>query len=261
MSELRDIQKAFTAHLRDPDNTPVPLGLDERRVGVYSELIFNNVSALLQDFFPVIHSILSAEQWQRMVRDFFISHQSQTPYFMELSGEFANYLAQGQLLSGYPDFLPELAHYEWVELALYTLDEDPPAEAIEPDLLADTPLHLSPLAEPLAYEFPVHLIKPDYQPAEPGENPAYLLVMRDTDETVRFFELQPLSFQLLHDIRQNPGLIARDWLTDLADQLDIDEIPQFVSNGITLLQSFNEHRIFIKGQVNDRTAEQAPGVF
>ena len=77
MSELASIQKAFTEHLRNPDVVPVPAGLDERRMGIYSELIFNNVSALLGDFFPVIRSILKDEDWDRMVRDFFITHQSQ----------------------------------------------------------------------------------------------------------------------------------------------------------------------------------------
>ncbi|MBT4162250.1 MAG: DUF2063 domain-containing protein [Gammaproteobacteria bacterium] len=250
MGELQEIQKAFTEHLRNPDHVPVPLGLDERRVGIYSELIFNNVSALLADFFPVIHSILSEDRWDRMVRDFFVSHQSQTPYFMELSGEFAEYLAQSQLLGDYPDFLPELAHYEWIELSLYTLDENPPAEVIEPQLIADTPLQLSPLALPLAYQYPVHRIRPEFQPGEPGTEPVYLLVLRDAEEKVRFFELQLLSFQLLHEIQRKPGLIARDWLENVADQINLHDKSvdkdEFIRNGSTLLQSFNEHRIFIE---------------
>ena len=97
MGELTKLQKAFTEHLRDPDHVPVPAGLDERRMGVYSELIFNNVSSLLSDFFPVIKSIVSDDAWRTMVRNFFISHESQTPYFMALSGEFVEYLAQAQL--------------------------------------------------------------------------------------------------------------------------------------------------------------------
>jgi len=247
MGELHDLQRAFTEHLRNPDHVPVPDGLDERRVGIYSELIFSNVSSLLTDFFPVIHSILDESQWDQMVRDFFISHQSQTPYFMELSGEFAAYLAQSQLLSDYPEFLPELAHYEWVELALYTMDEEHPNAPIDIGELPDKPLALSPLAQPLAYNYPVHKISPDFQPDSPGSEPSFLLVMRDTDENVRFFDLQPLSYQLLHDMQENPGLIARDWLSKMADQLGVEEKSQFVSNGFNLLQSFNEHKVFIEG--------------
>lgn len=247
MGELHDLQRAFTEHLRNPDHVPVPEGLDERRVGIYSELIFNNVSSLLTDFFPVIYSILSQDQWDRMVRDFFISHQSQTPYFMELSGEFAAYLGQSQLLGDYPEYLPELAHYEWVELALFTMDEEHPNAEIDLSRLPDTPLTLSPLAQPLAYNYPVHRISPDFQPEGAGSEPSFLLVMRDMEDNVRFFDLQPLSYQLLHDIQENPGLIARDWLAQMAEQLGVEEKSQFISNGFNLLQSFNEHKVFIEG--------------
>ena len=248
MGELYDLQKSFTEHLRNPDHVPVPQGLDERRVGVYSELIFNNVSSLLSDFFPVMHSVLGQQNWDKLVRDFFITHQSQTPYFMALSGEFAHWLSQSQLPSDSPEYLAELAHYEWLELALFVMDEELPQETIEPHLLPDISLSLSPLAQPVAYQYPVHQISPEFQPGEPGPEPCCLLVLRDPDDNVRFFELQLLSFQLLHEIQQNPGLIARDWLTNLAESMNIEEKSQFVSNGFTLLQSFNEHRIFIKEQ-------------
>ena len=247
MGELHDIQKAFTEHLRNPDHVPAPDGLNKRRVGIYSELIFNNVSSLLSDFFPVINSILSTSQWDRMVRDYFISHQSQTPYFMEISGEFADYLARSQLLGDYPEFLPELVHYEWIELALYTMDEKHPDSSIEFSQLPDTPLALTPLAQPLAYQYPVHKISAELQPDTPGSEPTLLLVLRDIDENVRFFELQPLSFQLLKQIQENPGLIPRDCLSEIADQLGVEEKTQFISNGLSLLQSFNEYRIFTSG--------------
>lgn len=243
MSELQALQKAFTEHLRNPDQAPVPAGLDERRMGIYSELIFNNVSALLSDFFPVIRSILDEADWQAMVRSFFISHQSQTPYFMELSGEFVEYLAQGQLASAMPPYLVELAHYEWTELAVFTMDEELPGTAIDADALADTPISLSPLAWPLAYTYPVHRISPAFQPDQP-ENTC-LMVARNPDDSVRFYELQPLSFQLLKTIQDNPGLVMRQWLNELAEEMQVADRSAFVANGLALLQSFNEQRLLI----------------
>lgn len=246
MSELSALQKAFTSHLRDPDHVPVPAGLDERRMGIYSDLIFNNVSSLLSDFFPVIRSLLTEERWLQMVRDFFISHESQTPYFMELSGEFAQYLSQSQLISDLPGFLPELAHYEWIELALFTMEEELPEAPVAEDRLGEVPLALSPLAMPLAYQYPVHQISPDFQPTAPGDAPSCLLVLRDVSDSVRFFELQPLSLGLLNEIQQNPGLIARDWLRDVAEANQVEDIEGFICNGIDLLQSFNQHHVLIE---------------
>ena len=244
MSELRNLQKAFTEHLRNPDQVPIPPGLDKRRVGIYSELIFNNVSGLLSDFFPVIHGILNDSQWHRMVRDFFTSHQSQTPYFMEIAEEFVEYLTHSQLLADLPGFLPELAHYEWMELALFTLDEELPGSALPAESLAETPLALSALARPLAYQYPVHRISTDLQPASPGTEPTLLLILRDIEENVRFFELQTLAFQLLTQIQQQPGLVPVDWLSQAADQLGVVDKVSFIQNGSGLLASFNDQRIF-----------------
>ena len=245
MSELKTLQKAFTEHLRDPDHVPVPTGLDERRMGVYSELIFNNVSALLSDFFPVIRSILTEQSWNSLVRNFFITHQSQTPYFMELSGEFVEHLSQSQLTGDYPVFLLELAHYEWAELAVFTIDEELPDSSLDEESLANAPLRLSPLAWPLAYNYPVHRISPDFQPTE--EQPTCLLVARNEDDAVKFYELQPLAYQLLQNLQENPGLIANEWLSGVAEQMQVEDKSQFVRNGLALLQSFNEQRLITTG--------------
>ena len=78
-SELRRLQRAFTEHLRNPEQVPVPEGLDPRRMSIYSELVFGNLSSLLSEFFPVIHSILAPTAWDRLVREFLVRHQSQTP--------------------------------------------------------------------------------------------------------------------------------------------------------------------------------------
>ena len=171
MGELQELQKAFTQHLRNPDQVPIPLGLDKRRMSIYSELIFNNVSALLSDFFPVIHSVLSEAQWQRMVRNFFISHQCQTPYFMKIAGEFVDYLANSQLMAGYPKFLPELAHYEWIELALFTSEEELPLANLPDEGLVERPLRISKLAVTHAYQYPVNSISPDMQLEATGSAP------------------------------------------------------------------------------------------
>ena len=246
MGELLQLQTSFTQHLRNPDETPVPAGLNKRRMGVYSELIFNNLSGLLAGFFPVIKSILPSNQWDGMVRDYFISHQSQTPYFPRIAGEFVTYLTHRQLSNDLPGFLVELGHYEWMELELYILDVDPPAQPIDNARLHNTPLALSPLAAPLAYNYPVHHISPDFQPPAPSDAPVYLLVLRDGSESVRFFELQPLSFKLLHDMQENPGLVAGDWLDQAARQMKVKDKAQFVRHGVALLASFNENLAFIE---------------
>ena len=56
-ANLKEIQFAFTAHLRDPENNPAPDAIEDRRMGIYRDLFYNNVEGFLSKGFPVIRSI------------------------------------------------------------------------------------------------------------------------------------------------------------------------------------------------------------
>src|SRR5690606_27816955 len=108
---------------------------------------------------------------------------------LDIGREFIDFLQHRTAGADDPPFLIELAHYEWVELALdiNTIDLDA-IEAVSGDLLAQRPL-LSPLAWPLSYRFPVQRLGPACQPQQPGEQPTWLLVWRNRADAVRFTEL------------------------------------------------------------------------
>ncbi len=66
-----------------------------------------------------------------MARDFFACHACRTPLFTRLAEEFLVYLEQERKgMPEDPPFLLELAHYEWVELALSLSDTDQQLPAI-----------------------------------------------------------------------------------------------------------------------------------
>ena len=61
MPEIPEFQRkqyAFAAHIRDPDGAPAPEGIEDRRIAIYRDLFFNNVSQLLSNTFPVLRKIL-----------------------------------------------------------------------------------------------------------------------------------------------------------------------------------------------------------
>ena len=43
---FQDKQYEFAAHLRDPENVPAPDGIEDRRMGIYRELFYNNLNIL-----------------------------------------------------------------------------------------------------------------------------------------------------------------------------------------------------------------------
>lgn len=211
---LAEQQRAFAAHLRDPEHVPAPADIEPRRLSIYRELFFNNLVDLLGGSFPVARRVLGLDRWRRLVRQFYAEHRAHTPYFLELPGEFVEWhAARATLAEDEPAFLPELLHYEWVELALAVREEVLPddADAGGRELL-DLPLAVSPLAWPLAYRWPVHRLGPDYQPLEPPAAPTFIVVYRNRADAVQFLEIGAETAGLLEALEQAPGSTARQAL-------------------------------------------------
>lgn len=232
---------ALGAWIRDPEANPAPEGVDPRRLQVYAELVYNGLEGLLSSGFPVIRRTLGDDAWHALVRGFLREHPARTPLFTELAREMLRYLdTRADAGRDDPPWLRELAHYEWVELALQVsearvsdVEHDPRA-----DLLASAPV-LSPLAWPLAYAWPVHRIGPDHAPDAPPPAPTLLLVRREADGSVAFVELSPLTFRLLQRIADAPGCSGADHLHALAIEADAPDLPAFIAEGARMLDALH----------------------
>ncbi|WP_433741444.1 HvfC family RiPP maturation protein [Pseudomonas putida] len=232
-------------YLRDPEHCAPPPEMDPKRAQVYRELVFANLSTLISGTFPVLVQILGDKRWRALVRSFLRDYRAHTPKFGEIAEEFVEFLASGPeaLADGsWPPFMVELAHYEWVEMALQQSEAEPLA-AGDADLLPDHPLQVSPLAWPLAYAWPVHLVGPDYQPDEAPEQPTLLLVRRAEDWSVKFSALSPLAWRLLQRIDESPELSGCDQLQALAKEVGATGSPAFLDNGLALLQQMLEEGV------------------
>lgn len=245
---LREQQFALTRHLRDPAGEPPPPGIEDRRLAVYRDLVFDSIEGLLAGNFPVIRKLLGDETWSTLVRAFMRDHRCQTPLFPEIAREFLRFVETRaeHAQSGDPPFLAELAHYEWVELALQISEASVDDIAHDPrgDLLAGVPV-LSPLAWPLAYRWPVHRLGPGYAPASPPDSPALLLLRRGPDGDVRFSGLSPLAFRLAQRLGESPALCGRAQLELLAREADADDVATFVEQGAALLEQMRDNGVVL----------------
>ena len=231
-------QGNLAAHIRDPDHAPAPPGMEPRRLKIYRELFFNNIESMLAGNFPVIRQLLCSTpddiRWSTLVRDFYREHPARTPLFTELAREFVRYLGTR---AGHddPPWLAELAHYEWVELALQISESRADEVPHDPDgdLLDGRPL-LSPLAWPLAYGWPVHRIGPAYQPDAVPAEPTFLLLQRDATGKVQFQQLSALTFRLLQRLDQHPDLTGREQLHALASEAGAGADDDFIDKGVAM---------------------------
>ena len=237
--KFQEQQYAFAAHIRDPQHAPAPEGIEERRMAIYRELFFNNLKGLLSTMFPVLYKLHSDEDWRRLVRGFMQRHQAQTPYFLELPAEFLGFLQDEY--EPVPDdfpFLVELAHYEYIELALSISEEQDDLDGVDPDgdLLAGVPVK-SALAWVYAYEYPVHRINADYLPDAPAGQSVYLAVYRDDNDKVRFLELNAVTAGLLNAIEGNESGESGDTLLRrLATDINFPDTDAFIAHGLAAMQ-------------------------
>jgi len=203
--KFQELQYAFAAHIRDPKNVAAPEGIEDRRMAIYRKLFFNNLNNLLGTMFPVMRKVHSDDRWRRMIRQFLQHHRAETPYFLQLPQEFLGFLQEEyDVTADDHPFLMELAHYEYVELALAVSTDENDLDSVDPDgdLLKAVPVK-SVLSWAFAYHFPVHRISPEFLPTEPAEQPVYLAIYRGSNDEVGFLELNAVTAALLDAVENN----------------------------------------------------------
>ena len=236
LPEFQRFQHAFTAHLRDPKTCPRPAGVDARRMAIYSGLLYNNIEGFLLACFPVLRRVLGKSKWSALVRAFFKTHRCHTPYFRQIPDELIQYLqTEWQRPETYPPYVLDLAHYEWMELALSVSNRTPDWTRIatDGDLLDQRPV-LNPVLANLFYRWPVQRIRPraDIAPAD-----TYLLVFRDAGDQIQFVEINAFTARLVNLLE--PGtLTGRAALARIATESH-HPLPAVMQGGASTLQNLH----------------------
>ncbi len=246
---FQQLQQQFAAHIRDPEHTvyapETETPIESRRLKAYQELFFNNIDSFFSQLFPVSASILGRERWLQILREYLVKHQAKTPLFHELGEEFLLFLNhEFDPRESDPPFLLELAHYEWVELALSIATEDGFEQGgenvYEADLNLEQLYELSPLAWPLAYEWPVHQLSVEFQPNQPPESVTTLLVFRhltsNQTEIIDFIELTPLLYQVLMAL--DTGKNAKEAFEEVANAHPLFHTQDLVHSAQKTLKEF-----------------------
>lgn len=204
-------QRQFLNFLRRPQAAQLPAGFDAERVAVYVDLLYNKFDESLSACFPLVHSLLSKENWRALLLDFIAEHRCLTPYYRQIPDEFLHYLQyERQSPEDWP-FLAELAHFEWMELQLSIAESEPVTRKPLPDaeLLANCPV-FAPVMQLLHYHWPVQDIGPNFLPSDPPETATHILGFRDSDDQVQFVAINPATAKLI--LLLNNGLTGQQAL-------------------------------------------------
>ncbi len=188
---------------------------------LYEQLFYSNTERFLAASFRIAKKVLGEAPWHELVRAFYDRHPSRSPYFREINQEFLKFLDADEGLD-LPDFLLELCHYEWVEMALQVVEDPAPDPTLDPsgDLLA-LQVVVSPSAWPLTYRYRVQDIGPSHVPQSPPSEPTFLIARRRADGRVKFIASNSLTHRLLALVQQEmSGGLALDALAGELPQID-----------------------------------------
>ncbi|MDX9951614.1 MAG: putative DNA-binding domain-containing protein [Methylophilaceae bacterium] len=254
MPPFRQYQLQFAAHIRDPQHEAKPAKVDASRMKVYRDIVFHGLESSLAGCFPVAKRVLGKRLWQKLVRGFLVAHRSRSPLFRQIPEEFLRYLqeCEGQVAGvSLPAFLPDLAHYEWMELALASAEAEAESDMAQidadGDLLAARPV-LTAASALLSYAYPVHRISPRFKPQEPLAESVQLLIFRDSEWRVHFIEINALTARLL-TLLQSGELSGRQALLQLADETGQTEPQAMLAFGAELLQALKTQGVLLGTRV------------
>ena len=256
-TSLSELQHAFTQSIRSGEKSQHTEIKCLRHFAVYQNLLFKNINSLVSNCFPVLTSILSESYWQHLVRMFFEQHHATTPYFHQIPEEFISFLQSlfhntkkfkdknYTTVPHHPRFLLALAHYEWAELALETLNEDiSELNFSEKALSLENQYQCSPAAWILHYHYPVHLIGNNFIPIERDGSLYYYAVYRNRKDNVKFMQLNAMSAKLLAMLETPQS--GKILFEKLAHDIQPESQEFFIQQGTTLLkQLISENIVFI----------------
>lgn len=235
MLAFQQYQAEFTAHIRNPKKNHKPARVNDKRMAVYREIVFNNFYGSVSACFPVLHNILGVRRFKQLVRTCFFHQQFTSPFFREIPKTFVDFLASFDLKgNGLPIFSAQLAHYEWAELYVSTLK----TQAVKLDVnlvenILEKSLNLNPAHLLVNYDFPVHMLSKKQQPTE--QMPTFLLLFRNAEFEVKFMQLNPITFELLQIIEAQ-SCTGQQALQQLAEKMQHPEPDVIVGFGRQILE-------------------------
>lgn len=244
MMAFQDLQRQFLAHLCDPELQPLPTGFDQQGAAIYVDLLYNKFNDSLTTCFPVTYAILGETAWQRLLRDFIAEHRCLSPYYRQIPDEFILYLQNERLVKGDLPFLPELTHFEWIELVLSIAEAEPVvSETLTDTHILDAVLVFAPVMKLLHYVWPVQQINPAYQADEPPSVATHILGFRDAADQVQFISLNPATASLLMHLQN--GHTATQVLQELGKDLKASELSNLMLFGKNILADLHRQGAII----------------
>ena len=254
--EFQQYQHQFVDYLRDPlENEAVPESLPQSS-RIYARLLYSKIEGSLDNCFPLSCKLLGTKRWTQLIQSFIKNHRCKSPLYREIPDEFVDYLINEQIAIVLPEFIVELAHYEWMELVLETEKATPskPCFPINEDILNVIPA-FNPVLHLLHYNYPVqHITASDpywegwASRTEPYSQESIILVaLRDSEDNVQFIEINTITARLIELMREGLST-AEQALLELAAEMHYGDHETILPFGTAIFKQLEQQQIIIGAQ-------------
>lgn len=202
-NNTRHYQSALASYCRTGSYQPIP-GVRDAHVTQYRRLVYNVVDDMLQSAYPLTRRLLTEGEWEGLVQAFFSGHACQSPQVWYMPKELYEYVVQSAhpLLGKYP-FLGELLWLEWLEIALFMMEDRAVPFSSNGDPATEL-LVLNPEHELVHFRYPVHL-KEAKRIKETDKGDYFLVMFREPDTgDVQFTQLSPALARMIELLEERP---------------------------------------------------------
>jgi hypothetical protein len=126
MSQWPDVARVFSGALLDPQAPrPAFVSNDDRRFNVYRNNVTLGLIRALEANFPALVTLLGADFFRAMARDFVASHPPTSRLLFEYGAELGDFIAKAENLAAYP-YLSDVARLEHAWLESFHEADSPP---------------------------------------------------------------------------------------------------------------------------------------
>lgn len=114
--KLYDIQQEIQKFMQgQPANLPEQT---KSELSVYYSLVLSSLRSLMQNIYPLSRKII-AEDWDDLMIQYQNKYPSSSAIYNRLAADFYKLLTETEIAAKYPNYLSDLARYEWTEVLIH----------------------------------------------------------------------------------------------------------------------------------------------
>lgn len=241
-NKTKIIQHQLADYCKSKTDVQIP-GTKQNRLHHYKRLIYNIIDDAIESAYPIARSILSDEQWKKMIDAFVAEHNCKHPQLFRMPEEIIEFAIEKNYANSFKiPHLIDVLQFEWAEVEIHSMkDEEIPKINPVNDLLNST-LQFSPYCQLLALEYPVHQLKKIDVVTAKGEY--FMLVYREESGTVQYLELTALTHYLLAQLSSGE-ITLKSTLDSLLEAQNNPNHSEWYAKGISFLNEMQSINVLL----------------